>query len=196
MSEKIKLGACLLALSLFAFPWLQIERSEKKWATQTGIQVITGEATPYSQIDYSQSKTNAGRKLGSAPLIAIALLAVFSAAVFSMMTLVRGNMVTKILSSALPAASLICILVQIKIDFPALNELKESVAEKSIDYSSISDPYEGFSNFRAAAIMSSIQVKIKPALYLQLFILAIPTLLLANNLIDLVRKRTLPSRSG
>jgi hypothetical protein len=192
MFEKIKLGSCLTALVLFAFPWLDIQCSEKTLATQTGLQIITGQATPSEEMNDSGDKPDSEEPLAKSPLVAIALLTVVCGIVFSIIALFKGNKMAELMSSVLPAVALVCILLQIMVGFPVKNHLKDSLAEQSTDYSSTNDPYENFGNSMAAAMMSSIQVKIKPALYIQLFALGIPTLLLANSLIDLGRKRTLP----
>lgn len=181
-----------MALAFFAFPWLDIQCSEKSLATQTGFQVITGDGTP-TETNESSSKSDSDSENSpdSSPLVAIALLAILGAIVFSVIALFKGNKCAELLSSILPAVALACISLQMMMGFPVKNHFKDSLSEQSTDYSSTSDPTSGLGNSMAAAMMSSIQIKLKPALYLELFALGIPTLLFANSLIDMGRKASL-----
>lgn len=190
MFKKIKLGSALAALVIFAFPWVDIQCSEKSMATQSGFQVISGGGSVSEEMkamggDSSSSESlNSDESMGFAPLVALALTAVIGAVVFSFIAVFRGDGRADMLSSVLPAAALLLLLMQLMMGFPAKKQMIDSLSESS------SEAQVGDDEFGAmtAAMVMNIRVKTTPAFYLELIALGIPTLLLANGLIDKYKK--------
>jgi hypothetical protein len=73
------------------------------------------------------------------------------------------------------------------IGFPVNKNLGKSMAETSRTKTS-GDPMDDLGNGMATAMMMNIQVRHLPALYIELIMLGLPTLVLANGLIDRMKK--------
>lgn len=198
MFQKIKFGSSLAALFLFALPWLDIQCSEKSMATQSGFQVIYGGGSPSEEMKAlgndtePASDSNSDDSLGFSLLIGLAFIAVVAAVVFSYLALFRGSEAADKYSSFLPAVALGLILLQLMIGFPAKKKLIESMSEgasKTQHSQSPDDPLSGLGDSMASAMMMNIRVKTAPGFYLELLALGIPTLLLANSLIDKYKKK-------
>lgn len=197
MFEKLKFGSTIAALILFAFPWLDIQCSEKSMATQTGFQVIYGGGSPSDEMkelgnDNEAKDESKPDELGNSPLIGLALVSVIAAVVFSSLALFRGSDRANRYASILPAVALALILLQITIGFPAKKKILESMSEdtsKARSSQTTDDAFSGLGESMATAMMMNIKVKTTPALYLELFALGIPTLLLLNSLIDKYKKQ-------
>jgi hypothetical protein len=195
MIQKLNIGTTLAALVLFFLPWIDIQCSQKSFATQTGIQTIYGGGTPSEEMkafaeENSQKKSGDGKKdesMGYSPLVALALLAVMGATVASFKALRSSSEPQTNLVGILCAAALVLIAAQMMIGFPVNKNLGKSMAETSRTKTS-GDPMDDLGNGMATAMMMNIQVRHLPALYIELIMLGLPTLVLANGLIDRMKK--------
>jgi len=195
MIQKLHLGTTLAALVLFCLPWIDIQCSNKSLATQTGIQTIYGGGTPAPELETfakEQGKDKTRGKpgddsVGYSPLVALALLAVIGAVAASFMAIrsddgQRGNT-----AGILCAVALALLVVQMMVGFPAKKNIGKSMAESS-ERGNRGHP-TGEPDFGlATAMMMDIQVRYLPALYIELIMLGLPALILANGLIDKLKK--------
>jgi hypothetical protein len=197
MIQKLNIGTTLAALVLFFLPWIDLRCSDKSLATQTGIQTIYGGGTPSADmaaLENGQGAKSAGEKkdesMGYSPLVAIALLAVIGAVVAAFVSLrsaddlAHGNLV-----GILCAVALGLLALQMMIGFPAKKKLEESMAQGTKQQAPSNDPMAKVGEGMAAAMMMNFQVRQLPALYIELIMLGLPTLVLANGLIDKLKKK-------
>ena len=196
MIQKLNIGTTLAALVLFFLPWTDIRCSDKSLATQTGIQTIYGGGSPSADMEAfekEQSEKSAGEKMGEsmgyAPLVAIALLAVIGAVVAAFISLRSDNEAHKTMVGIFCAVALALLAAQMMIGFPAKKKLGESMAGASKEQSHGDDPMAGVGEGMAAAMMMNFQVRHLPALYIEVIMLGLPTLVLANGLIDKLKKK-------
>ena len=142
MLKKIKLGSSLAALILFAFPWLDLQCSEKSLATQSGLQVIYGGGSPSEELEAMgdhnarSEAANSSESMGLAPLVGLAFIAVIGAVAFSTLSLFRGSERADLFASILPAAALLLLLAQLMTGFPAKKKILEEMSENSSQISS------------------------------------------------------------
>jgi hypothetical protein len=195
MFNKIRLGSSLAALILFAFPWLDIQCSEKSMMTQTGIETIYGGGTASEEMKSSKKNSEADPSkdskdsVGNAPLVGLALVSVAAAVIFSLAALFQGGKFAESASSILPAVALAFLLVQLMVGFPVKNELAEATSGAgSQTTANEDDPMVSLGTSMGAVMMMNFKVKTTPAFYLELFALGIPTLLLLNGFIDKHKK--------
>lgn len=192
MLGKLKLGASLAALVLFAFPWLDIQCSQKSIVTQTGLQAAFGSGSASAELkalskelESISQKTGSEREpkdsIGIAPLVLLALIDVFAAVVFSVIAVFRSGVFATKMSSLLPAIALVLLLIQMMVGFPAKHEFVDAAVKDA----SVSQPNSQFGASMAAA---RFQSKFSPFLYLELLALSIPSLILANSFIDKHKK--------
>ena len=73
---------------------------------------------PWRGILCSTESVSGEKSLGSAPLVALALIAVIGAVVFAFIALFRGSERADMLSSVLPAAALLLLVIQLMVGFP------------------------------------------------------------------------------
>ena len=138
-----------------------------------------------SQIQSDSAKKD--ESMGYSPLIAIALLAVVGAVVVSFKALRSSDESQCNLVGILCAAAFVLVSAQMMIGFPVKNNFGKGMAEASKTATS-GDPMGDLGGGMAAAMMMQIQVRHLPALYLTLIMLSLPTLVLANSLIDRMKK--------
>lgn len=195
MIQKLHIGTTLAALVLFFLPWIDIQCSGNSMATQTGVQTIYGGGSPSEEMKAFEEEKG-GKKSGDANkeestghsvLVALALLAVVGAVVVSFKALRSGDERQSNLVGILCTAALVLISIQMMIGFPVKKELGRSMAEASKNESP-GDPMGGLGEGMAEAMMMQIQVRHLPALYFSLVMLGLPTLVLANGLLDRMRK--------
>ena len=191
--QKLHIGTTLAALFLFFLPWIDIRCSGKSFATQSGIQTIygggslAGEMEAFSEKYQDSEESKDEENMGFSPLVALALLAVVGGVVVSFLALRSGNPKQTNLVGMLCAAALVLISAQMAIGFPVKKGLSESMAESSKNEASgkFKDP---LGSGMAEAMMMQIQVRHLPSLYLTLVMLGLPTLMLANGLLDKMKK--------
>ena len=199
MFKKLKLGSSLAALILFAFPWLDIQCSEKSVMTQSGLQIVYGGGSASEEMRSSKrdpeagASTDSGDPVGNAPLVGLALLAVAGAVLFSLVALFQGGKFAGSISSILPAVALSLLLGQLMVGFPVKNKIANAMSEAgSQSAATVDDPMASLGasmgSAMGAAMMMNFKVRITPAFYLELLALGIPTLLLANGFIDKHKK--------
>lgn len=192
MIQKLNIGTTLAALALFFLPWIDIQCSGKSFATQTGIQTIYGGGSPSPEMkrfvdEKRQAKSSGDESMGNSGLVAIALIAVIGAVVASFVGL-RSNKGPKVeMVGMLCTVALTLIVVQMMVGFPVAREMGEKLAETPKNINT-TDPMEGAGAGIAAAMMMNIQVRHAPALYIELIMLGLPTLVFANGLIDKMKK--------
>lgn len=196
MIQKLHIGTTLAALVLFFLPWIDIQCSQNSFATQTGIQTIYGGGSPSKEIksfidEDRQMKSGDEKKgdesAGYSPLVALALLAVICAVFVSFKALRSNDESQNRLVGIFCATALILISAQMMMGFPVKESLGKSMAEASKANASDASMKE-FSSGMAVAMMMNIQVRHLPALYIELIMLGLPTLVLANGLIDKMKK--------
>jgi hypothetical protein len=195
MIQKLNIATTLAALVLFFLPWIDIQCSQKSFATQTGIQTIYGGGSPSDEMkafaeENGQMKSGDGKKdvsMGYSPLVALALLAVIGAVVVSFKALRSSGGPQTNLVGILCATALVMISAQMMIGFPVKKNLGKSMAEAS-KKENTGDPMGDLGTGMATAMMMNIQVRHLPALYIELIMLGLPTLVLANGLIDKIKK--------
>jgi hypothetical protein len=195
MIQKLQIGTTLAALVLFFLPWIDIRCSQQSIATQTGVQAIYGGGSASEGMkafgDESGGKAPGeaikDESMGYSILLALALLGVIGAVVVSFTALRTGDERQSNLVGILCAAAFVLISIQMMIGFPVKEELGRSMAEASKNESS-GDPMGGLSDGMAGAVMMQIDVKHLPSLYFTLVMLGVPTLVLANSLLDRMRK--------
>lgn len=173
MFKKIKLGSALAALIIFAFPWIDIQCSEKSMATQSGFQMIYGGGSASEEMralggDASSNKpADSNNSTGFDPLVALALIAVIAAVAFSFIDVFRGGERADMLSSVLPAAALLLLVIQLMIGFPAKKQMIEAMSEGTSETQVDEDEFgAAMGKSMATAMMMNIRVKITPAFYL------------------------------
>ncbi len=199
MIQKLHIGTTLAALFLFFLPWIDIQCSNKSVATQSGVQTIYGGCTTATQeagmtMDLgspSRQGKAARQSLDYSVLIGLAMVAVVAAVLSSFVALWSAAVQRRQTVGILCTIALALIGLQMSIGFPA---------KKSIARSMSSDMESSFGNRRAdriddaaekmnAAMMGSFEIRPLPALYLELLMLGLPTLVLANDLIDRVKRQ-------
>ena len=193
--QKINLVTSLAALILFFLPWIDIQCSGKSMATQTGIQTIYGGGSPAQDMEAFE-KEGRGRRsgvsdddsMGSAPLVALAFLAVASAVVVAFLTLCSAKEASLNLTGILCAVALGLLALQMMAGFPVKKKLGEDMARQGKIERRGEEPFENFGEGMAQAMMMQIQIRHLPALYIELILLGIPGLILANGLIDRMKR--------
>lgn len=193
--QKINLMTSLAALILFFLPWIDIQCSGKSMATQTGIQTIYGGGSPAQDMEAFEKENKMKRgggsddeSMGSAPLVALAFLTVAGAVVAAFLAIQFTGESKHNFTGILCAVALGLLALQMMIGFPVKRSLGGQVAAQSKTEQRTDEPFEGFGEGMAQAMMVQIQIRHLPALYIELVLLGLPTLILANGLIDRLRK--------
>jgi hypothetical protein len=188
--QKINLVTSLAALILFFLPWIDIQCSGKSLATQTGIQTIYGGGSPAQDMEAFE-KEGRDRRTGrsndksmGSPLVALALLAVIGAVVAAFLAIRSAGESRSNLTGILCAVALALLALQMMIGFPVKKNLNEQVAGQSKTEQRAEGPLGGFGEGMAQAIMMQIQIRHLPALYIELILLGLPSLILANRWLD------------
>jgi hypothetical protein len=195
MIQKLHIGTTLAALVLFFLPWIDIQCSQQSIATQTGIQTIYGGGSPSKEMQafMAEESPNAStdsksdESMGIAPLVALAFLAVIGAVLLSFIALRSDEKIQTTLIGVLCAAALALLAIQMTIGFPAKSSIGKSMAENSKAEAS-ANPMDNLGSDMATAMMAMIQVRHLPSLYITLILLGFPTLVLANDLLDKLKK--------
>ena len=171
--RSIKFTTALAAFALFFMPWLDIQCSGKSLATQTGIQTITGGATPSEELGKREEDANE-KPFGSAKMVAAALFATGLGMALLLVALLNSNPKLDLAGSALCGLALLFLLVQVSQGFPAKDEVIASVsadqASNEVDMSSS----------LAMAMAANIEVEVLPAFIISCVLLGIPVLLLVG----------------
>ncbi|MEK7954259.1 hypothetical protein [Luteolibacter soli] len=177
----------MAAVVLFFMPWLSIECSGRQMATQTGVEMITGKATP-TQDAMRDHVHIEGRdeSLGHSYLAGIALVAAGIGAVVAFMALGTGRKDLTRFSSGLCSCAFACLLVQAAVGFPAKRELLKGMAA-SLGAPQSGIPLDEPGRALAQEIAGRIQVTPQPWFYLELLLLAIPSAVFVNGLLDRVK---------
>jgi len=162
--------------------------------TQNGYQTIyagaslSKELESMSDNEKAESTEESEDSPGFALLVALALLLIVGTVITSLIGLLRGGTRVELASSALPAIALVLLLIQLLIGFPLERAIAESRAENAAQSQSESGPGQAFNDSMTAMLMSSIQVKTTTVFLFVLLVLAVPTLIFANSLINRYRK--------
>jgi hypothetical protein len=193
MIRKLNLVTTLAALVLFFLPWIDIQCSGQRLATQTGFQSIYGGGAVPEELEALASSEPTVKKgpdsLGFAPLVGMAFLLV-AAGVFFSLRAVLDEWRTDNFHLILPAAALLLLVVQLLIGFPAkkavLDGMKQMPAERT------SAEYDEISDSMAKLAFSGFRFVLTPVFYLELAALGFPALVLANAFLDKHKRREQP----
>jgi hypothetical protein len=193
--QKINLVTSLAALILFFLPWIDIQCSGKSMATQTGIQTIYGGGSPAQDMEAFEKEGRDRRSGGSsddsmgiAPLVALAFLTVAGAVVTAFLAIRYAGESRNNLTGILCAVALGMLALQMMIGFPVKKNLGEQLALQGKTEQQADEPFKEFGDSMAQAVMMQIQIRHLPALYIELILLGLPTLILANGWIDRLKK--------
>lgn len=192
MINKLNLGSSLAALILFVFPWLDIQCSERSLVTQSGVEVIYGGGSPSEELEQKGGKVKTKRNgsedsIRFAPLVGFALLLVLVAALITLKDTIGGKSLGDTLALVLQALALGVLLVQLLVGFPIERYFSSEREKYSEETQAMADGGAKFTRSVAAGMMN-VRVERTTALYLELVVLGIPTLILLNGLIDKRRK--------
>ncbi len=191
MIQKLNIVSTLSALILFFLPWIDIRCSNQNIATQSGIQTIYGggsapkEQEPLSayakQMDGGASKKD--ESLGVSGLMSFALVVVVGAVIASFLIFIGNRACPPDLTGVLCAIALVAITAQMVIGFPVAGKISDELTKGGGHAS-------GAGDFPAAEMTAAmVQVVYLPSIYLELIALGIPTLILANRLLDKLKKQ-------
>jgi hypothetical protein len=182
MIPKLNLASSIAALFLFFLPWLDIQCSGHTMATQSGVQTIYGGVTLAEGFRGDSADDSNKESLGWAFLVAIAFLAVLGAVAVSFLVFTGNRQIPGNLAGVLCAVALVALLMEMIAGFPVAEQISKDAGKQS----TAEDPMSVASSQVAAAM---IQVKYRPALYLELVALGIPALILANGLLEGMKKK-------
>lgn len=176
-------------------PWIDIRCSQQSFATQTGFQTIYGVASVSAEMEAfaeeggrtKKDRAESDDSLGYSPKVALALLCVIGAVVMSFMAFRSGDAKRSNLVGVLCAAALLLLAAQMMMGFPAKKGIGAGMASASKRQTS-GDPMDEMGKGMAEAMMIQIDVRHLPSLYFVLLMLGLPTLLLANDLLDRMKK--------
>ena len=211
-TRKLRVGASLAAFVLFFLPWVDIQCSQQRMATQTGVQVIYGGGSPVAGVQKSEKamspkmnsqnfgKQPSSRKFtsqndsaGFSVLLAVAFLLTIISVAASFIGFIRPWTNAEPISAMLPGLTLALILIQLAIGFPVESKLEEEFSRvTAASKTSKTKAKEDIDNSMAAAVMTQIQVSLTPAFYLELLALGIPTLISLNAFMDKLLKKNTP----
>ena len=190
--QKINLVTALAALVLFFLPWIDIQCSGTSMATQSGVQIIYGGGSPSQEMkDMGEKDQDGGsdsESMGYAPLVGLAFLAVIGAVVAAFAAIRSAEPGSGNLPGVLCAVALGLIALQMSLGFPVKKKLGEELSAQGQAEHRAGDPLAEVGESMAQAMMMQIQVRHLPSLYFMLVALGLPTLILANGLIDRMRK--------
>ena len=192
MIAKLNIITTLGAILLFLFPWLDVQCSGRTFVTQTGVQTIYGGVSASKELNQLSTSTQGAQnkperssaKAGILPGIALATTIAACAFAFFSFIHVRHRMRAPMLC----AIALFALLLQLAIDFPIRRDLAEQMA-KSPPPTATGDPFAAAGQEMGKAILAQIQVKYRPAFYLELLALGIPTLIFVNGLLDKLKRQ-------
>ena len=189
MLPKLNLVSAVAAVALFFLPWLSIECSGRRMATQTGVEMIAGKATPTREA-LSDHISIEGRdeSVGHSYLAGIALLTAGIGAVVAFVALGTGRKGLSRSSAGLCACAFACLLAQAAVGFPAKKELLKS-AKPIPGAREVNVPLGESGRVLAEELARQIQVTPLPWFYLELLLLAIPSAIFVNGLLDQVRAK-------
>jgi len=195
MLQKINILTLFSALALFFLPWLDLRCSGKSLYTQTGFQTVCGASTPAPEMKAqleqmralsSKSASPMPESMGISLLSGGALLAIACGLIFSFVSLRDGR--RSLAPGLLAAIALVLLVTQMMIEFPAKGVLEKSLLAPAGERTR-NDPSAGGDAALAAATMR-VEVIYQHALYIELALLGIPTLILVNSLLDRLRKNS------
>ena len=192
MIPKLNLVSALAALVFFFLPWISIECSGERMATQTGVQLITGSATPTREAEARGAKMERrgnDDSAGHSYLAALALIGALAALVISFSALTTGRADLARGSGVLCAASLACLLLQAALGFPVKSAMEKDLETgKQPSHQEVA-PLDEIGRGLAKEILARIQVHPTPWFYLELLALGIPSAVLLNSLLDRLRNK-------
>lgn len=181
MITKLNLLTTFGALVLFFLPWIDIQCNQRSMITQSGFQTITGDGSLSDDFkklheDQDHDKDQNKDKLDPAIFVAAAFLLVILAFGLALASAFgRRNRDRSV--GILTAMALACILAQMALQFPAEKDINRSLKPGASDHD---DPIAR----SIGSALTDIKVLYRNPLYFELALLALPTLLLLNTLID------------
>jgi hypothetical protein len=182
MLPKLNLVSTVAAVVMFFLPWLSIECSGERMATQSGFQTITGKATPTREAAARDIRLDRSEgSLGHSYLAGMALVVTGIGAVVAFMALGTGRRDLASFSGGLCSAAFVCLLIQAAIGFPAEKELLKDLRDKRPAGSPHDSPFEELGNELSKELNVRIRVTTLPWFYLQLLALSIPSAIFLND---------------
>lgn len=190
MLPKLNLISALAALVFFFLPWIDIECSGEKTATQTGFQTITGEATPTPQaLAKNVRMDRSSEPLGRSYLAVFALVGIVSAVAIGFASLISAREGLAGTAALLCGLAFLCLAGQMLAGFPAEKAFIERLQEEQRPHAGQGSPLEQLGRDLGKQIAAEIKVRPTPWFYLCLGSLAVPVLLsLGSSMAG--RKRT------
>lgn len=178
MLPKLNLVSALAALVFFFLPWVEIECSGEKSATQTGFQTITGKATPAKPSQSQGIKVDGeGDSLGSSYLAAFALVSAVSAAVIGFASMISDRTDLARATAFLCGCAFVCLAIQLVMGFPAEATLREKLSAQQQPAGKPRGPLDDLGRELAQKMAAEIKVRPSRWFYLELAVLGIPPLL-------------------
>ncbi len=196
MIAKLNLATTLAALLLFFLPWIDIQCSNQRLATQTGIQTIYGGGSPANEAEV-KAVVKDEESLGASVWVGIALLAVMGAVVAAFMALsgAQGRAANAV--GVCCAIALAALAIQAMAGFPVQTKVERGMTPtRRVEPVNPANPFQGMGAGMAAAMMMNVKIKYLPPFYLELLALGIPTLVWINRLLDRLRKAETTPRGG
>lgn len=179
MLPKLNLVSALAALVFFFLPWVEIECSGEKSASQTGFQTITGMATPTKHSQAQGAKLEGdGESLGTSYLAAFALVGAVSAAVIGFASMISDRADLARATAFLCGCAFACLAIQLVIGFPAETTLREKLGGQKEVAGQPKGPLDEIGREFARKLAAGIEVRPSKWFYLELGVLGIPPLLM------------------
>ncbi|QJE97373.1 hypothetical protein [Luteolibacter luteus] len=179
MLPKLNLVSALAALVFFFLPWVEVECSGEKSATQTGFQTITGTATPAKRSQAHGPKLDSeGESLGTSYLAAFALVGAVSAAVIGFASMIADRADLARATAFLCGCAFICLAIQLVLGFPAETTLREKLRGEQRAEGKPKGPLDDIGREFAQKLATEIKVRPSKWFYLELGALGIPPLLM------------------
>lgn len=192
MIPKLNLVSALAALVFFFLPWISIECSGERMATQTGVQLITGSATPTRNAEARGMKMESrgnDDSAGHSYLAALALIGALAALVISFSALTTGRADQARGSGVLCAVALACLLLQAALGFPVKRAMEKDLETGKQPSHGEATPLDEMGKGFAREILARIQIHPTPWFYLELLALGIPSVVLLNSLLDRLKNK-------
>lgn len=177
MLPKLNLVSALAALVFFFLPWVEIECSGEKTATQTGFQTITGAATPMKPLKGTHPDES-GESLGNSYLAAFALVGVVSAAVIGFASMISDRADLARATAFLCGCAFACLAIQLVIGFPVESTLREKLGGPQEAAGKPKGPLDEIGREFARKFAAEVKVRPSKWFYLELGALGIPALLM------------------
>lgn len=184
MLQKVNIISSLAALALFCLPWVNMKCSGITFATQSGLQIIYGgdsvDKEVLAEAIKEMPQAERTEKTGESVLILFSLIAVIGAIAASSLRFFKEDRIPKNLTAIFCTVALLMILTQMAVEFPAEKALRKMLTNKDK------------SNVKEGAEMKMIfKIDYATGLWLEMMMLSVPILIVANTLMDTLKKKAM-----